>query len=110
MLDFQAVITADYYKDADMLVLFTNVDWFCEKIEAGERPIKQWFPEYQGHDLDADQGMDFFTDLYMRMNENSERVPTVEYTHERDANLLRKIHRGINIARSLRGSSPANLK
>lgn len=103
MIDFQYVTTADFYRDAEILLLFTNVDCFCEKIEAGESPIKQWFPEYQGHDLDADQGMDFFTDLYLRMQPDSERVCGVEYTHERDTNLLRKIHRGINIARSLRG-------
>jgi hypothetical protein len=107
MIDFQNVITAEYYRDAEILLLFTNVDCFCEKIEAGERPIKQWFPEYQGHDLDADQGMDFFTDLYLRRHPDSERVCSVEYTHKRDTNLLRKIHRGIDIARSLRGPPPA---
>jgi hypothetical protein len=99
-------VDSEAFKHAEVLLFFTNADRFREKIEAGERPIKHWFPEYHGDELDADRGMDFFTDLFVRKNRDPTRVCSVEYTHERDTRILQKLHRAVDIALAQRGPPP----
>ena len=107
MASFDALLNVAQFQRAEMLLFFTNVDAFRDKIEAGEHPIKKVFPQYEGDDLDADRGMDFFTDLFLRLDRDPERVCSVEYTHQRDTRILHKIHRCVNIALSQRGPPPA---
>jgi hypothetical protein len=107
MLSFDSLLNSVNSQHAEMLLFFTNVDRFRDKIEAGEHPIRKTFPQYEGDDFDADRGMDFFTDFFLRLNQDPERVCSVEYTHERDTRILHKLHRCVDIALSQRGPPPA---
>ena len=104
---FDSIVNSNFFKLSEFLIFFTNVDLFREKIEAGERPIKNWFPAYKGPELDAERGMDFFTDLFLRLNKDSERCCIAEYTHGRDRKILPKLRRCLDIAISQRGAPPA---
>lgn len=82
----------------EIVIFFTNISLFRQKIASGNRPIKKWFPAYEGADLDADSGMDFFTDLVLRRNRVASRVCVVEYIYEHDLEILLKLHRCMDIA------------
>ena len=82
----------------EIVIFFTNIGLFRQKIASGSRPIKKWFPAYEGGDLDADSGVDFFTDLVLRRNRVTSRVCVVEYIYEHDSEILQKLHRCMDIA------------
>jgi hypothetical protein len=95
---FDGVANSRHYIHTEIVIFFTNISLFRKKIASGDRPIKRWFPAYEGSDLDADSGMDFFTDLILRRNRVASRVCTVEYIHEHDSKILLKLHRCMDIA------------
>lgn len=99
------MVNSERFRKAEIVLVFTNIDRFREKVQSGDYPIQKNFPVYQGAERDADSAMDFFTDFFLRAHRVSDRICSVEYTHERDTKLLQKLHSCVDIALQLRGTS-----
>jgi hypothetical protein len=83
---------------AKLVLLFTNVEGFHEKIRAAHRPIRDWYPSYEGYDRDADAAFDFFADMFVHECRDSGKVVVVEYIHRQYMKILQKAHQCVNIA------------
>lgn len=90
---FEHITNSSYFKRSDILLLFTQMERFREKISSGHSPIHRHFPDYQGSPSDIEAAKNFFAEKFSRCI----RCPdphmelSVRYVNSMDMDVVREI-------------------
>lgn len=66
------------------------MDLFREKIESGQSPIVNTFPDFKGASTDVKAGQEFFAARFKSLIRNPKKETYVHYTNATDTDLLKK--------------------
>ena len=90
---FESIANSKYFERSALIIFLNKMDIFREKIQSGNAPIRNYFPDYTGDDRDIGAGQEFFANKFKNLVPGKEAY--VHYTNATDTTLLDKTMKSV---------------
>lgn len=87
LLLFESIMSLTWFKRSSIILFLNKMDLFKGKLE--EKPVRDYFPDYQGANDDYHAASKYFASKFRGLNRTEEREIYVHYTNATDTNLLK---------------------
>ena len=84
---FKSIISLAWFRKSSIILFLNKMDLFREKLT--EKPIREYFPDYEGSDEDLDAATEYFAAKFRRLNRTERREIYTHFTNATDTNLLK---------------------
>ena len=84
---FESILNLPWFKKSSIILFLNKMDLFKEKLI--EKPVRDYFPDYNGEDDDSTAASRFFAAKFKGLNRTEGREIYVHYTNATDTNLLK---------------------
>jgi guanine nucleotide-binding protein subunit alpha len=111
LMDFESLVNLKYFEKSVVILFFTKIDLFREKLSTGKAPIDELFPDYYGGPTDVIAAKEFFATKFKQLNRKSDRKCYVHFVDAIDSDLLEKAVTSVEnavIRRNLNALKPWN--
>jgi hypothetical protein len=61
---YGCITSSRWFRKATFVLCFTKLDIFIRKIESGDRPFSQYFPDYSGDPYDINAILEYISDMF----------------------------------------------
>lgn len=92
---FESIANSKYFERSALILFLNKMDVFREKIQSGEAPIREYFPDFSGDDRDVAAGQEFFARKFKNLVRDPEKDAYVHYTNATDTTLLDKTMKSV---------------
>ncbi len=91
---FTAIANSKWFRNSSIILFLNKIDLFREKLESGQAPIKDYFPDYHGDPHDVQAGQEFFANRFRSCVSTGKEI-YIHYTNATDTDLLKKTMRSV---------------
>ena len=84
---FESILSLPWFRKSSIILFLNKTDLFKEKL--ADKPIRDYFPDYNGADTDVEVAQQYFAKKFKGLNRTVDREIYVHYTNATDTNLLR---------------------
>jgi hypothetical protein len=88
---FSFIANSPFYQEAALIVFFTRVSQFQERLSAKTSPVSNHWPGYHGAPTDVLAAQNFFKTKIRNVPEDPKRKIYVHFINTTDANVLDKV-------------------
>lgn len=89
---FQHISNSPYFKRSGIILLFTEMERFRDKLSSGYSPIHRHFPDYQGSPCDIEAAQSFLAQKFKCLVQRPDVYVYIHYVNSTDTNVFKKIH------------------
>ena len=93
LLLFESLLSSIYYKYSRIILLFTKLDLFEEKIK--QKPLADYFPDFAGPINNSSAALSFLTDKFVSLNQQCDRTVEVHYIDTTNEDQVRIFLKGL---------------
>ncbi|GAA5933233.1 guanine nucleotide-binding protein subunit alpha [Sporobolomyces koalae] len=86
---FDSICNSQWFVKTSIILFLNKVDVLTERILTS--PVRNHFPDYQGHDLDHNAVKDFFREKFVRLNRSTSKEVYCHYTTAIDTTLIKVV-------------------
>jgi guanine nucleotide-binding protein subunit alpha len=84
---FESILSLQWFKKSSIILFLNKIDLFKAKL--AEKPVREYFPDYNGADNDYTAASEYFKKKFCNLNRTTGREIYVHYTNATDTNLLK---------------------
>lgn len=95
---FDTIANSRWFERSAMILFLNKIDLFSEKVESGQAPIADHFPEYTGSPTDVKASREFFARKFQDLVHQPNKDTYIHYTNATDTDLLKKTMSSVQVS------------
>ncbi|QLL34185.1 hypothetical protein HG536_0G00420 [Torulaspora globosa] len=84
---FDTLVNSKWFRDTPFILFLNKMDIFEEKVK--RMPIRKYFPDFQGRVGDVEAGIQYFENIFLSLNRNSNKPIYVKRTCATDTQTMK---------------------
>ncbi|QLQ80102.1 hypothetical protein HG537_0D01020 [Torulaspora globosa] len=84
---FDTLVNSKWFRDTPFILFLNKMDIFEEKVK--RMPIRKYFPDFQGRVGDVEAGIQYFENIFLSLNRNSNKPIYVKRTCATDTETMK---------------------
>lgn len=87
---FDTIANSSWFQKSAVILFLNKIDLFREKVESGQAPIVEYFPDFTGAPRDVKAGQEYFAKSFQGLLDQPGKELYVHFTNATDTDLLSK--------------------